>query len=236
MPIKHLRTVGDGFCFNHHWPMWSRLLAEILNSEWKNFSLPGLGNEAIANIVIDQLESESLPDTLWVIQWAEPRRVDFRVDSADSDILKRAEQDPIYYKNFITTASGRRYWSSSASIQPWVQEHRDLLSAEQYQDRDRLYMLAVESMLKKFQTKYCFISTPEMAKFRRSSQYFYLDVKEIQPVSSIHLDFLEQFVLPGLEFDQKRLDTVKEKIIAQDTERKNSNSYIPWDRNMYKRI
>jgi len=26
MKIKHLRTVSDGFCFNHHWPMWSQNL------------------------------------------------------------------------------------------------------------------------------------------------------------------------------------------------------------------
>lgn len=43
MKIKHLRTM-------------------------QNFSLPGLGNEAIANIVLDLVSTEDLPNTLWVIQ------------------------------------------------------------------------------------------------------------------------------------------------------------------------
>ena len=236
MPIQHLRTVGDGYCFNHHWPMWSQLLAEILDCQWQNFSLPGLGNEAMANIVLDQLENECLPNTLWVIQWAEPKRVDFRIDIDTAEFLSRIEKDPIYYKNFITTARGRKYWSSSASIQSWVQQYRDSMVLEQYQDRQRLYELAVTAALEKSQVKYCYISTPQMSQFRYSSQYLYLDVKEIQPISSIHLEFLEQFVLPQLEYDSSRLSAVREKTLAADTQRKNSNSYVPWDRNMHRRV
>jgi hypothetical protein len=236
MKIKHLRTVGDGFCFNHHWPMWSQLLAEILDCEWQNFSLPGLGNEAIANIVIDQLSAENLPNTLWVIQWAEPKRVDFRVDSIDPAFLKETDLDPVYYKNFITTAQGRRYWSSSASILPWVVEHRNLITSEQYQDRHKIFELATTHALEKSGVKWQYISTPGMMKFLKQSKYSDLDVGEIQPVSSVHLDFLEQFVLPGLDIDIFRLNNIREKTILTDQERKHSNQYVAWDRNMYKRV
>ena len=236
MKIKHLRTIGDGFCFNHYWPMWSQLLAEILDCEWQNFSLPGLGNEAIANIVLDQVSAEDLPNTLWVIQWAEPKRLDFRVDTISPAFLKETESDPIYYKNFITTAQERKYWSSSASILPWVVEQRNLITLEQYQDRQKLFELAVTHALEKAGVQWQYISTPGMMSFLKQSKYFDLDVGEIQPVSSVHLDFLEQFVLPGLDIDTYRLDNIREKTLLIDQERKHSNQFVPWDRNMYKRV
>jgi len=236
MKIEHLRTVGDGFCFNHYWPMWSQLLAEILDCEWQNFSLPGLGNEAIANIVVDQLSAEDLPNTLWVIQWAAPKRLDFRVDTIGPAFLKETELDPVYYKNFITTAQGRRYWSSSASILPWVAEHRELVTIDQYKDRQKLFELATTHSLAKSGVKWQYISTPNMMSFLKQSKYLDLDVGEIQPVSSVHLDFLEQFVLPGLEIDTARLENIREKTVLTDQERKHSNQYVPWDRNMYKRV
>jgi hypothetical protein len=236
MKIEHLRTVGDGFCFNHFWPMWSQLLAEILDCEWQNFSLPGLGNEAIANIVIDQLSAEDLPNTLWVIQWAAPKRVDFRVDTIGSAFLKETELDPVYYKNFITTAQERRYWSSSVSILPWVAEHRNLITVDQYKDRQKLFELATTHSLEKAGVKWQYISTPAMMNFLKQSKYLELDVGEIQPVSSVHLDFLEQFVLPGLEIDTVRLDNICKKTVLTDQERKNSNQFVPWDRNMHKRV
>jgi hypothetical protein len=236
MKIKHLRTIGDGFCFNHYWPMWSQLLAEILDCEWQNFSLPGLGNEAIANIVLDQVSAEDLPNTLWVIQWAEPKRLDFRVDTINPAFLKETESDPIYYKNFITTAQQRKYWSSSASILPWVIEQRNLITLEQYQDRQKLFELAVTHALEKADVQWQYISTPGMMSFLKQSKYFDLDVGEIQPVSSVHLDFLEQFVLPRLDIDTYRLDNIREKTLLIDQERKHSNQFVPWDRNMYKRV
>ena len=236
MKIEHLRTVGDGFCFNHYWPMWSQLLAEILDCEWQNFSLPGLGNEAIANIVIDQLATESAKNTLWVIQWATPARIDFRVDCVDSNFLKEIESDPIYYKNFITTAQGSRYWSSSASILPWVVEHRELISRKQHDDRSKLFKLATTYALEKTGVKWQYISTSDMMNFLNESKYLDLDVGEIQPVSSVHLDFLEQFVLPKLEIDPVRLENICKKTVLADQERKSKNEFVPWDRNMHKRV
>lgn len=236
MKVEYLRTVGDGFCFNHHWPMWSQLLAEVLDCSWQNFSLPGLGNEAMANIVIDQLASESLPNTLWVIQWAAPNRVDFRVDTVAPEFLHEISQDPIYYKNFIDTAKGRRYWSSSASILPRVKQHRDLIKNDQHADRTNLFKMATEHALSQAQVCWKFISTIDMQKFSQNSRYKELDVGEIQPVSSVHLEFLEQFVLADLDFDQDRLEKTREKMLVLDTERKNSGQYKPWDRNMYKRV
>jgi hypothetical protein len=75
-----------------------------------------------------------------------------------------------------------------------------------------------------------------MMSFLPQSKYLDLDVGEIQPVSSVHLDFLEQFVLPGLEIDTNKLDAIREKTVLTDQERKRSNQFVPWDRNMYKRV
>lgn len=215
--------------------MWSQLLAEILDCEWQNFSLPGLGNEAISSIVMDQLDSENTADTLWVIQWAQPDRVDFRVDNKNADFLKQIESDPVYYKNFITTAKGRRYWCSSASILPWVASHRLLLDYSQHQDRQKLFELATLRALENSQAQWIFISTPDMMDFLSTSKYRDLDVGEIQPVSSVHLEYLEQRVLPGLPFDTDRLVKIREKTLQADQERKRNGSYVPWDRNMHKR-
>lgn len=222
MKVEHLRTVGDGFCFNHYWPMWSQLLAEILDCEWKNFSLPGLGNEAIANLVIDQLNSESLPNTFWVIQWASPTRVDFRIDCKSSEFLQKIYQDPVYYKNFITTARGRSYWSSSVSGLPWVVDHRNLLHKTQHEDRTGLFKLATTQVLEKSHVKWKYISTQDMMDFLPKSQYVDLDVGKIQPVSSVHLDYLEQHLLPDLQHDANRLAQIREKTVKTDQERKHS--------------
>jgi hypothetical protein len=236
MKVEYLRTVGDGFCFNHHWPMWSQLLAELLDCNWQNFALPGLGNEAMANIVIDQLASESNNNTLWVIQWAAPNRVDFRIDSAKSYFLEKIADDAIYYKNFIETAKGRHYWSSSASVLPWVVNHRELIKNEQHADRTELFKMATRYALEQAQVSWKFISTPDMMNFLPRSKYCELDVGEVQPISSVHLEYLEQFVIKDLDIDPERLEKIREKMLAVDTDRKNSGQYIPWDRNKFKRL
>jgi hypothetical protein len=236
MKVEHLRTVGDGFCFNGTWPMWSQILSEILDCEWKNFSLPGLGNEAMANLVIDQLHSENLPNTLWIIQWTFHDRVDFRIDSANTEFLKQIAEDPIYYKNFITTAQGRTYWSSNASILPWVKQHKDLIGQFQFQDRSRLFEMAVTHSLENSKVQWQYISTPDMMKFVKTSKHLHLDVGEIQPVSSIHLEFVEQQILPGLDYDQNRLETIRKQYLDLDNQRKMDGNYVPWDRNMYNKV
>ena len=59
-----------------------------------------------------------------------------------------------------------------------------------------------------------------LQRFRHISEYKSLDVGEIQPVSSIHLDFLEKYLLPELPVDLTRLTSIKEQTILTDTKRK----------------
>lgn len=237
---NRLITVGDGFCHNHYWPMWSQLLAEILNCPWVNYSRPGLGNEALANIVLDGLD-DAHNDDLWVIQWAAPRRLDLRIDNANADIITSISRDPVYYDNFIQTKKNKVYWCSGASSLPMVSEHTSLLTEEQQVDRSRLFQLAVLHKLKEKNVKWKFIFTysstwslptpntvtESMEDFSKHSKYRCYDVGEIQPVSSIHLDFLETHILPGLDYNYLHLEQIREKTIADDQRRKNHNLHQP---------
>ena len=237
MKVKKLYTAGDGFCCNHIWPMWSQLLAEILDCEWVNLSTYGAGNEAIANLVIDQIGHEQdCTDSLWLIQWTGPRRLDLRIDHVDADnqLITDISNDPVYYDNFISSADQKKYWCSSASSLTFVKNYRELLSYEQHIDRSRNHLLSLAYVLnqKKVNWKYlltydapwlplefidknqCILQS--MESFRKISQYKNLDIGEIQPVSSIHLDFLEKFVLPLCYYDNLKFETIKNKILISD--------------------
>jgi hypothetical protein len=248
MVVKKLKTLGDGFAYNHYWPMWSQLLSEILQCEWQNFSLPGLGNEAISNIVLDELTRPQDPDTLFVIQWTSPFRLDLEINDSNSQVKKTIAQDPFYSNNYITTCRNRTYWSSSASKIDFVNDYRNLISKSQGSRRSLQQMLATTYALNNSQCEWKYIFTynapwawhkliPEknvvpdsLRDFLHVSQYQDLDVGEIQPVTSVHLEFLEKFVLPGLDYDQQHFDQLKQHYVEQDRQRKNSNAHTPRER------
>jgi hypothetical protein len=240
MKVKKLYTAGDGFCCNHIWPMWSKLLAEILDCEWVNLSTYGAGNEAIANLVTDEIKlNQDYSDTLWLIQWTLSPRLDLRIDcfSDDNQYLKLIPTDPVYYDNFISTTKQKKYWCSSASQLPFVTDYNKLLSVNQHNDRSRHHQMSTAYALSQTQANWKFLLTypanwlptefidhsrwifPSMAEFRKTSQYSSLDVGEVQPVSSIHLDFLEQFILPKCEYDPLRFKDIKHRILSDDQNR-----------------
>lgn len=215
--------------------MWSQILAEILDCEWTNLSQMGAGNEAIAGLVLDQLSvTNDCSSTLWITQWTIP----YRLDLEDSDrYTVQISKDPVYYKNFIETALGKKYWCSSASEINLVQQHNHLIGIPQSQARGRMYQLAVARALEAKQVSWKFCLTypapwreqtfidpgqwmlPSLNEFRYASLYTPLDVGQVQPVSSIHLDWLAQTILPHCEYDQSRFDAVRDKYTALDQNR-----------------
>ena len=253
MQYKKLYTAGDGYCFNHHWPMWSQLLAEILECPWKNLSTIGAGNEAIAAMVLDQLSTTDNSDSLWIVQWTQPARLDLLIEK-NSKLLDTIAEDPIYYKNFVTTAANKTYWCSSSSLTNTAENYRNLIPLSQHQSRSVTHMLATAYALEKAQVDWYFIftynsdwaKTPllpdkncvwhDQQSFKNISKYRDLDVGEIQPVSSIHLDFLEQYILPELNFDKQRLSELKSRIIFQDQQQKAHNTHKLWDKNLNQRV
>jgi len=253
MKYKQLYTAGDGYCFNHYWPMWSQILADILTCPWKNLSTIGAGNEAIAAMVLDQLSVSDNQDSLWVVQWTQPERLDLLIEK-NSQSQDSISNDPIYYKNFITTAADKTYWCSSASITDIATHYRNLIPLHQHESRSLMAMLATAYALEKAQVEWYFIFTypahwartplfseknciwKDQYSFRNFSQYQSLDVGEIQPISSIHLDFLEQYILPKLEFDQQHLLTIKSQILEKDQQQKTNNTHTVWDKDLSKRI
>lgn len=239
MKVKKLYTAGDGFCYNHHWPMWSELLAEILDCEWVNLSTFGAGNEAIANLVLDRLSTDQeLEESLWLVQWTGPKRFDLKIDPMTSKLFNTIQQDDVYYDNFITSSKNHRYWCSSASVLPFVSEYKNSIPTSQHIDRSRMIQLGLAYALTQSNVswKYLFTYNSSWARdnfipndhivwrsqeeFRSVSKYKDLDVGEVQPISSVHLDFLEQFILPQLTHDVDKFNSIKERIIADDTARK----------------
>ena len=243
MKYKKLYTVADGYGCNHIYPMWPELLARILNIEWVNLSVMGAGNEIIATQVIEALERETDPNqALWVVQWTQTKRLDLQVDLANRELLDRIKTDQVYSKNFITTKKNRTFWVSSASEQEWVKTHNDLILKDQHDSRSRMYQLAAAAALEHRGADYKFMFTYDpywsrnnliddskyvwdpMFYFKKNSRYADLDVGEIQPVSSIHLDFLEQYLLPELEYDRTRYEHVLEEMLIADRVRRTTRS------------
>lgn len=242
LSVDRLFTVGDGFAYNHYWPMWSQLLANVLECEWTNFSLPGLGNEAIANIVLDGIDKKSGPNDLWVIQWGEPHRFDLMITPDSAELLEQIKTDTVYYKNFIETAKSKRFWSSSVSTLPFVTEHKKILPGPQIINRSRLYQHAVAKLIEDSGANWIYAFTYDsawssnllpqqnvivepMEKFARRSKFNIYDVGEIQPVGSIHLDFLNTYVLPGVHYDSSCYDRIFAETVNLDMLRKQQNSH-----------
>lgn len=245
MKVTKLKTIGDGFAYNHYWPMWSHILAEILDCEWINCSLPGLGNEAISNIVLDDIVHDDDPGIFWLIQWTEAGRLDLEINQHNHDVKNIICQDVNYPNNYITTAKNRVYWSSSASKLEFVETYRNLITRPQQVTRSLQCVLATTLALEKSQCawKYIFTYTVPWIKntwissdrmvlqgmedFRRISSYSHLDIGEIQPVSSIHLEFLETHVLPDLIYDPDKLQQVKTHYVQQDQHRRAIPGFNP---------
>ena len=239
MKFSKLYTVGDGYAYNHYWPMWSELLAEIVECPWTNLAAIGAGNEYIANSVLSALAVNNTSNSLWIVQWSSPKRLDLQITNENQPLLEYIKTDKVYHNNFATTKQDQTYWISSASKLEQVINHNNFITESQHITRSRNLQLAVAYALDQqgVEWRYMFTYDAPWAKnniipdskyvwesqqtFRDKSQYRELDVGEIQPVSSIHLDFLEQFVLPHYNFDPAKLDVVKQQIIQQDQNRKN---------------
>jgi hypothetical protein len=243
MQVKKLYTVGDGYAHNHYWPMWSELLADVLDCPWTNLSAIGAGNEYIANSVIDALSvATDLNDSLWIIQWSSPKRLDLRINEENTHFIDCIKTDKVYHSNFSTTEQNQTYWVSSASELEQVIKHNDFITTPQHITRSRNLQLSTAYALDHYgvEWRYMFTYDAPWARnniipdskyiwesqktFRDKSVYRDLDVGEIQPVSSIHLDFLEQFVLPYYEFGPAKLDAVKQHVVQQDQTRKLTRS------------
>jgi phospholipase C len=155
-----------------------------------------------------------------------------------SDLFNTIQQDDVYYDNFITSSKNRRYWCSSASRLPFVNEYKNSIPDSQHIDRSRMIQLGLAYALTRANVSWKYLFTynslwaadnfisddhtiwHSQEEFRTVSKYKDLDVGEIQPVSSIHLDFLEQFILPQLTYDVDKFNNIKERIITVDTARK----------------
>jgi len=239
MRYKKLYTVSDGYGCNHIYPMWPELLARVINTEWVNLSTMGSGNELIATQVIDALEKEPNPqDTLWVIQWTNCTRLDLQVDLDNQELIDDIKTDKVYSRNFATTRKNKTFWASSASELAWVQTHNDLLLEEQHQARGRMAQLATTYALEHYSAKYKYLFSYDsswsknnlvnpskyiwepMSTFRYGSQFNELDVGEVQPVSSVHLEFLDRYLLPELEYDRRRYEQILEETLTADRVRK----------------
>lgn len=239
MTIKRLYTVGDGYAHNHYWPMWSQILADILECPWTNLSAIGAGNEYIANSVVDALTKDPDPtNSIWIIQWSSPKRLDLQINDENQTLVEYIKTDPVYYNNFAQTAQDQTYWVSSASKLDRIVEHNDFITEAQHITRSRNLQRSVAYALDYYGVdwRYMFTYDAPWARnnlipdskyiwesqktFRTKSQYKDLDVGEIQPVSSIHLDFLEQFILPYYKYDPAKLNEVKKQIVQQDQNRK----------------
>ena len=84
--VQHVKSTNEGKFFSNFdklpdpFPIWPELLAEKLNLNNINLSIPGLGNRAIFERAVDEISKYNPNDIgLVVIMWSEWTRVDIRV-------------------------------------------------------------------------------------------------------------------------------------------------------------
>lgn len=202
MSISKIFCLGDGFAHGHIWPEWPQILAALLNNlDIRLISGIGAGNE----FLIHGLLSCDVRDQVVIFQWAQPDRLDKIIE--DSEWKNVAQSDPVYNFN-LYQQNDKLWWLSSASGLDCVRQYHDFYIQKQQaltrlQDQKKL----VRGYLESQNCRYLEYSTSQQDQYSKLGKFKGLRGHEVQPSPWVHLNWLIEFVLPGLsiEYDKNRL-------------------------------
>ena len=217
---------GDGFGKGHIWPMWPQLLKEVINDcEVDNVSQVGAGNEYIMNATIDACTKNNYDFV--IVQWAESKRLDI-INENQGGLVQKILDDNVHRTKFMNIGLAKRLWwlSSSSRISFVKNYHNNYITHDQHRLRTIHQIKYVELFLKSKDTKFMFISTPNLdfmhldehkildfnvwvfhEKYKGMQDYAkkFPEYKEEtnvadykQPHTKIHLQFVKDIICPKI--------------------------------------
>jgi hypothetical protein len=157
--MQKILCVGDGFGKGHVWPMWPQILENVCKVD--NRCQVGAGNEYIMNATIDAC-MENQYDFV-IVQWASSRRMDV-VNKDQDGLIQKILKDDVHRTKFMNVSLAKRLWwlSSSSKIDFVNDYHTKYISQDQHCLRTIHQIKYVELFLKNKNTKFMFISTPNL--------------------------------------------------------------------------
>ena len=214
---------GDGFGKGHIWKMWPQILENIC--EVDNVCQVGAGNEYIMNATIDACTKNNYDYV--IVQWAQSNRLDI-INKDQNGLAQKILKDEVHRTKFMNISLAKRPWwlSSSSKIDFVNNYHNDYITQDQHCLRTIHQIKYVELFLKNKNTKFMFISTPNL-DFTHLEEYKILDFEVWafhekykgmndyakrypeykadeepanykQPQTKIHLQFVKDVICPRL--------------------------------------
>ena len=214
---------GDGFGKGHIWKMWPQILENIC--EVDNVCQVGAGNEYIMNATIDACTKNDYDYV--IVQWAQSNRLDI-INKDQNGLAQKILNDEVHRTRFMNISLAKRLWwlSSSSKIDFVNNYHNKYITQEQHCLRTIHQIKYVELFLKNKNTKFMFISTPNLdfthldehkildfkvwafhEKYKGMDDYarkypeYKADEEPVnykQPQTKIHLQFVKDVICPRL--------------------------------------
>jgi hypothetical protein len=215
--MNKIYCFGDGFAANHIWPEWPDIISALYPElDYKNFGAVGAGNEFIASAIIKAHTED--PSAFFIVQWALPNRFDKLLE--DSSWNEAIARDPIYHFNTIDLYD-QRWWLSSGSNEADVQKyHTYYVQPQQSLLRTNNYKYLVDKLL---QNQSVFFSTSDMDSYSRQYKFIGVRQHEIQPSPWIHINYLEDIVLPNMPIQPEKTRIIELKNRIQQ------HTWVPYD-------
>jgi hypothetical protein len=217
-----LLTLSDGYGDSNAVPIWYPKywkwpkIIELMTKGVvvNNCSRYGAGNEFIVNQLKQQIDCADVA----IIQWARPDRLDLVLEHKDfafwNDVIA---SDPVYNNNIVVSGLDR-FWISSGSKTPAVQEyHQKYITKRQHQLRSQMFIEYAKLLLENRNIEYRFMLVENssyinidakwichepfngMDAFRYKSKYQDLELGIVQPIPLVAFDFIKQYIMPSID-------------------------------------
>ena len=157
--MQKILCVGDGFGKGHIWDMWPQLLPKDFKVD--NRCQVGAGNEYIMNATIDACTENSYDYV--IVQWAQSKRLDI-INKDQDGLVQKILKDDVHRTKFMNIGLAKRLWwlSSSSKIDFVKDYHNKYITEDQHCLRTIHQIKYVELFLKNKNTKFMFMSTPNL--------------------------------------------------------------------------
>jgi hypothetical protein len=207
------------------WPKIIKLMTKGVDIV--DYSRYGAGNEFIVN----QLKQNINTVDAAIVQWAQPNRLDLVLSHSNIEFWNGViASDPVYCNN--TVDCGRnKFWLSSASKTPAVQEyHHRYISQNQHQMRSQIFVEYAKLLLEHHKIDYRFMLVDNskyinvdanwvchepfkgMHEFRYVSKYCDLELGITQPIPLVAFDFVKHYIMPSIDLQwrsSREIDAVE---------------------------
>jgi hypothetical protein len=209
MFMNKIFCFGDGYAAGHIWPEWPNIVEALYpDLEHENFGAIGAGNEFTTSCIVQAHIKD--PTAFFIIQWAPSLRFDKLLQDNSWDAI--IDNDPVYHFNRVQ-CNNQTWWLSSASRASAIQNyHTTYVQNNQSSLRSFNFKYLVEHLLEN--QSLCF-TLEQMSLYSKESRFKQVRQQEVQPSPIVHLNWVEEKILPFLPWQpcSIRLNKLKTRII-----------------------